>query len=227
MALTVLTAAPEGAEKVLSRDALGVPRDSLPAVQPSARRAARRAGGAPESVRPRGDAGLPPLHQGHPRRRLEGRPDAEGPPEAARGDHRPGGAEDDDQRPQLGRRRLHGRLRGLALALLAERDARPAELHRLRAPDHHPRAGREELPAEREDRGAAGAAPRLAPSGEAPHPGWEADQRQPGRLRALLLPQRPGAAAARAPAPTSTSRRWRATSRRGCGTTCSSPPRRR
>ncbi len=47
------------------------------------------------------------------------------------------------------------------------------------------------------------------------------------RLRALLLPQREGAARARQRARTSTCPRWRATSRRGCGTTCSSRARRR
>ena len=49
--------------------------------------------------------------------------------------------------------------------------------------------------------------------------------RQPVRLRPLLLPQRRGAAAAAAPAPTSTCRSWRATSRRGSGTRSSSSPR--
>ena len=63
---------------------------------------------------------------------------------------------------------------------------------------------------------------RLAPAGEA-HPGRRrADLRQPGRLRALLLPLRAGAARRAARARTSTCRRWRATSRRGSGTTCSS-----
>ena len=42
-------------------------------------------------------------------------------------DHRPGRPEDDDQRAQLGRAGLHGRLRGLALADLAERGRGPAE----------------------------------------------------------------------------------------------------
>ena len=48
-----------------------------------------------------------------------------------------------------------------------------------------------------------------------------ADVRRAVRLRPVLLPQRQGAARARHRARTSTCRRWRATSRRGCGTTCS------
>ena len=50
--------------------------------------------------------------------------------------------------------------------------------------------------------------------------------REPLRLRPLLLPQRVRAEGARQPVPTSTSRRWRATSRRACGTTSSSRRRR-
>ncbi len=46
------------------------------------------------------------------------------------------------------------------------------------------------------------------------------------RFRPVLLPQRQGAARARQRARTSTCRRWRAISRRGCGTTCSSTRRR-
>ena len=41
------------------------------------------------------------------------------------------------------------------------------------------------------------------------------------RLRPVLLPQRQGADRRAAPGPTSTCPSWRATSRRGCGTTCS------
>ena len=65
-------------------------------------------------------------------------------------------------------------------------------------------------------------AARLAPAGEAHHSSTAS------RCRAacvdfapLLLPLRPASRSTRARAPTSTCPRWRATSRRGCGTTCS------
>ena len=62
---------------------------------------------------------------------------------------------------------------------------------------------------------------RLAPGRAAPAGRRRAGGRRAGRLRALLLPQRRRAARAAAAGRTSTCRRWRATSRRGCGTTSS------
>ena len=126
-----------------------------------------------------------------------------------------------------GAERLHGRLRGLALADLGERGRGPGEpastpcgaTHRLREP------GREELPAQRADRHAAGPAPRLAPGREARPGRRRAGLGQPVRLRAVLLPQRRRSCCAAAAARTSTCRSWRATSRRGCGTTSSTTPR--
>ena len=59
--------------------------------------------------------------RGDPRRGLDRRPGAGRPRRPAGRDHRPGRAEDDDQRPQLGRPRLHGRPRGLALADVGQR----------------------------------------------------------------------------------------------------------
>src|SRR5207245_10922970 len=53
-----------------------------------------------------------------------------------RGDHRPDRPQDADQRAQLGREGLHGRLRGRELADLGERRLRPAE------PDRGDRADR-------------------------------------------------------------------------------------
>ena len=122
MALHVLTSAPEGAEKVLSREALAF-LESLHRQFESRRQELLAARAERQKAFDRGE--MPdflPATKSHPRRRLEGGADAQGPPAPPRGDHRPHRAEDDDQRPQLGGGRLHGRLRGLALALLAERD---------------------------------------------------------------------------------------------------------
>jgi hypothetical protein len=89
----------------------------------------------------------------HPRR-------SSGPP---RGDHRAGGSQDDHQRPELGRQRVHGRFRGFQFAHVAQQPGRaeqPARRgqrrHRLCQP------GRQALRAGREDRRADGAAARLA-----------------------------------------------------------------
>ncbi len=66
-------------------------------------------------------------------------------PEAALGrDHRADRPEDGDQRAQLGRRRVHGRLRGRQLAHLAQHGRRPHQpARRDRADDHPPRFGRQ------------------------------------------------------------------------------------
>ena len=110
-------------------------------------------------------------------------------------DHRPGRAEDDDQRAQLGRPRLHGRSRGRALADLGERRRRPggaATAVRRELDVREP--GGQGLPPERAARDARRPAPRLAP-GRAPRPGRRrADVGQPVRLRAVPLPQRGRAA---------------------------------
>ena len=89
------------------------------------------------------------------------------------------------------------------------------------------RGDRQGLPAERADRDAHRAAARLASAGEARAHQRRGRLRRAVRLRAVPRQQPRGAGAAAAPARTSTCRRWRAISRRGCGTTCSSPPRRR
>ena len=148
-----------------------------------------------------------------------------GPP---RRDHRSGRAQDDDQRAQLRRARLHGRLRGRALAHLGQRDRRPANLSdavRRTIAFDEPR--RQALPAQRADRDAARAPARLAPGREARPRRRQPDLGQPVRLRPLLLPQRRGAHGARQPAPTSTCPSSRATSRRGSGTTSSTTRRTR
>ena len=141
--------------------------------------------------------GLPSGDGGRRGGRLEGRRDAAGPPEALGRDHRARRAQDDDQRAQLGRRRLHGRLRGLPLADLGQRRRRPGQPDRRRAPGDRARAARRKiLPAEPDDRDAARPAARLAPVREARHRRRRAGLRQPLRFRPLLLPQR-----ARAPRP--------------------------
>ena len=49
-----------------------------------------------------------------------------GPAGPARGDHRPGRPQDGHQRAELGRQRVHGRLRGREQPHLGQRGARPA-----------------------------------------------------------------------------------------------------
>ena len=140
-------------------------------------------------------------------------------------DHRPGRAEDDDQRAQLGRARLHGRLRGLALADLGERRRGPAERARRGAADDLARHGGEELPAERRDRDARDPPARLAP-GRAPRARRRrAGLGEPLRLRARRSSTTRASCSSAAAARTSTCRSSRATSRRGSGTRRSRSPR--
>ena len=82
-------------------------------------------------------------------------------------------------------------------------------------------------PLEQADRHAAGAAARLAPGRKARAGRRPADLGQHLRLRPVLLPQRRRRCSPRAPGPTSTCPSWKATSKRGCGTTCSCWPRTR
>ena len=70
----------------------------------------------------------------HRARRLAGGAGAGRAPRPPLRDHRPGRAQDDDQRAQLGRQGLHGRLRGRELADLAELRRGPGELLRRRPP---------------------------------------------------------------------------------------------
>ena len=158
------------------------------------------------------------------RRRRTGRPRR--PPGR---DHRPGRAQDDDQRPQLGREGLHGGLRGRALAALDQRGRRPDELHGRGAPHarvHQPRG--QALPARRSGSPTLVLRPR----------GWHLDEahargrrppgaRRPVRLRPLSLTTTPASCCAAEAAHTSTCPSSRATSRRGSGTLCSTRPRTR
>ena len=182
-------------------------------------------------ARRRRHAGLPRRDRRTIREGDSGRspPPAPGPGRPPGRDHRPDRPQDDHQRAQLRRQGVAGRLRGRQHPALGERRRRPAQ------PAGRDRPARSTSPARgqgvRARRRRAGhdrrPPARLAPAGEAHHRRRRADFGQPGRLRALLLPLR-AAAARRGPgARTSTCRRWRATSRRGCGTTCSSSPRTR
>ena len=113
---------------------------------------------AGDGARPRGDWRVAPL------------PDR--PARPPRGDHRPGRPQDDHQRAQLGRERLHGRLRGLELAHLGQliagqlnlRDAVRAHASLRRRPETG-KSYRSNDEARRADRAPA----RLAPAREARH----------------------------------------------------------
>ena len=132
-----------------------------------------------------------------PRGRLDRRPGARRPRRPAGRDHRPGRAQDDDQRAQLGRPRVHGRPRGRAVADLGERRRWPGGAGRRGAPDADLRVARGQgLPARRRDRDAGRPAARLAPRRVG-----DARRRRPGlgqpvRLRAVPVPQRRRGAAA-------------------------------
>ena len=120
------------------------------------------------------------------------------------------------------RQHVHGRLRGLEHADLGQPGAGPDQPARRGARHDRLREPRgQAVQAQRQDRHAAGAPARLAPGREAPAGRRQAHVRLAVRLRPVLLPQRQGAPASAARAPTSTCPRWRAISRRGCGTTSS------
>ena len=81
----------------------------------------------------------------------------------------PGRPQDDDQRAQLARAGLHGRLRGLLRADLGEHRPRPGEPARRRRPQHRVSRSRvgQGLPPQRQDRDPDRPSPRLAPAREA------------------------------------------------------------
>ena len=172
-------------------------------------------------------ARLPPRHPRDPRGQLAGGAGPRRPRRPPGGDHRPGGAEDDDQRAQLRRQGLHGatsRTPSPPAGRTWSR-ARPTARTPSAAPSPSPRrTGRQYRLGERH-RDPAGAAPRLAPGGEARPPRRRAGVRQPVRFRTLLLPQRARSSGAGAADPTSISPSSRATSRPGCGTMSSPLPR--
>ncbi len=101
------------------------------------------------------------------------------PARSPRGDHRPGGPEDGDQRAQFRRARVHGRLRGFHDAHVGESHRRPAESVRRRAPHDHVRSRRQAVCAEREDRRAHGAPAR--PASCPKRTSWWTASRRPAR----------------------------------------------
>ena len=154
--------------------------------------------------------------------RLDGRADSRRPAGPPRRDHRAGRPQDGHQRAELRRERLHGRLRGRELAHLGEQRSR------ARSTCATPSAGRSASPArrqaiqaERQDRDAAGAPARLAPGRKAR--AWSTASRSRQSLFdfGLYFFHNAKSCWRAARARTSTCRRWRATSKRGCGTTCS------
>ena len=205
------------AESVLTDDAVEFLTGLQRRFGPRRARAARGAAGAGAAAARRRAARLPAGDDGRPRGRLAGRAGARraaGPPGR---DHRPGRPEDGDQRAQLGREDVHGRLRGLELADLGELHRGPGQPHRRARADDLAGHGREAVLAERRDRDAARAPARLAPRGAALRGRRRADLGEPVRLRPLLLPQ----PRARRHAG-STCRSSSRTSKRGSGTTSSS-----
>ena len=225
--LELLARTSEAHDAILTPDALDFVGSLVRDFGVAARRAARAPPRAPAPVRRRRAPRLPARHaQACASRRGRSRRVAAGPARSPRGDHRPGRSQDGHQRAQLGRERVHGRLRGLQLAHVGQRRARPpAPVRRRRGHDrvHGPRDG-EALPARPEAGDADGAAARLAPAREARRARRPARPGVALRLRPLPVPQRAGADGAGHAGRTSTCRSWSPTSRRGCGTTCSWRP---
>ena len=187
---------------------------------PPAQRAVRAAGRRRHARLPAGDRGRPggPVLAGRRPGARAGRP--------AGGDHRPDRAEDDDQRAQLGRQGVAGRPGGRQHPALGER--------RRRAPQPRRRAGPDASTSRPAARTYA-LGDELATIVVRPR-GWHLPEKHvlvdgepmSGSLvdfGLYLVHCGPAAARRRRRARTSTCRRWRATSRPGCGTTSSSPPR--
>ena len=170
----------------------------------------------------------PARHRRDPRRSaVARRRGAAGPARPARRDHRPGRAEDDHQRAQLGRPGVHGGLRGLA----RRRPGRTSSAGRLRCAT--PSAGTlafdspggQGVPPRRAPGDAPRAAARLAPPGAPPQGRRRADVRDRCSTSGCTRSTTRASGCAAAPGCTSTSRSSSRTARRGSGTTCSSRPR--
>ena len=152
---------------------------------------------APGGARRGRHAGLPRRDAARPGCRVDRRARARRPRRPAGRDHRAGRAQDDDQRAQFGRQRVHGRPRGRAVADVGQRRRRPGRAARRDPADAHVRIARGQvLPARREDRDARRPAARLAPGRVG-----DARRRRAGlgvavRLRAVPVPQRRRGAAA-------------------------------
>jgi hypothetical protein len=154
---------------------------------PGAARGARRAA---KRVRPRCEAGFPRRNEEDSRQRMGRRAAAEGPAGPSRRDYRPDRPQDGDQRAQLRRGHLHGGLRGRELSDLAQHGRWADQSARCSASHDQPGAERQEVPPQRQDRGAHPAPARLAPRREARDDRRQAGVRRRLRLRAVLLSQR-------------------------------------
>ena len=189
-------------------------------------RRARTAGvarDAADGFRRRQAAGFPAGDAVDPRRQLDLRQRAPGHPGPPRRDHRPGRSQDDHQRAQFRRQRVHGRLRGRQHAEVGQQHPGPPQpARRDPAPDRLRQPRGQGLQARRKDRHAVRAAARLASARKARQGRRRADLRRHLRFRPVFLPQREGADRDAAAAPTSTCPSSKAISRRGCGTTSSS-----
>ena len=135
----------ERAAEILTPESARVRRPAAARARPAAARAARRARRAVAAARAGELPDFLPETRDGPRRRLARARGARRPARPPRRDHRPGRPQDGDQRAQLGRERLHGRLRGRELADLGERRRRAGQPRRRRRAHDLARAGREEL----------------------------------------------------------------------------------
>ena len=143
-------------------------------------------------------------------------------PRSPRRDHRSGRSQDDHQRAQFRRQRVHGRLRGCQYAEVGQQHPGPHQpARRDPAPDRLRLARGQGLPAQRQAGDAVRAPARLASSRKARPGRRRADLGRHVRLCALLLSQRRRSSSPAAAGPTSICRSWKAISRRGCGTTSS------
>ena len=143
-------------------------------------------------------------------------------------DHRADRAQDGHQRAELGRARLHGRLRGRQLAHVDEHGRRPGQPDGRRpGHDRARRARRPRVPPQRRHRHPARAPARLASARAPPRGGRRSRGRRARGRRSVRLPQRaraPGARRGTVPLPAQARER---APRRRCGTTSSSSSRRR
>ena len=202
---------------VLTAEARGFLVDLQRDVRRASRRAARSPRGAARASARRRAARLPARDGRDSRRRLARCADAGRDRRPAGRDHRPGRPQDGDQRAQLGRARLHGRLRGLELADLVQLHRRAAQPDRRARADDLARHRREAVRARGRSGGAVRAAARLASGGAALR-----GRRRPDVRRRCSTSASTSSATTAATAATSTSRSSSRISRRASGTTSSS-----
>ena len=176
-------------DDVLTPDAVDVPDRPPARVRRPAPRAPRAPRGAARPAGRRRAARLPRGDGRRARRRLADRAVPGRDRRPSRRDHRPGRPQDGDQRAQLGREGLHGRLRGRELPHLGELHLRPAEPHGCARADDLARHGREAVLVERRGRRALRPPARLASRGAPLRGRRRRDVRLAVRLRPLLPPE--------------------------------------